>query len=339
VQNEISRGFQTSPTETILFVSIVGALILAFVVYQLRMNRGSKSPQRKKSGKSASAGGTTADESPAPGRTGNRKRDDIELSRGQHQTLERLAWFLKDPKQKDRLLHDERLLERVARQAVREGIVERADASGLLRKLGIDSRGLTTTTGSSSDLPIGTEVSFSDEEARVASGKVVSGHRGELRVQIEKNPGSVKTGSRVEVLAESKDGLYRFDSLITGRDGKDFLLQHTNRMQHVQRRQYRRRKVDIPVDVRLPGIDERTLSTRTHDVSVGGAAIRNPRKRLSTGSRVECVFETDRPTPVSVQGTVVRTSRRSKIAHVSFGPIDEKTKHRVFRLVIRAVAR
>jgi c-di-GMP-binding flagellar brake protein YcgR len=204
-----------------------------------------------------------------------------------------------------------------------------------LRKLDVDHEALTTGARSSDTIPSGSEVSISDRNLNVASGTLLLSADSGLRVRLEKGKRSLQPGTAVEVVCGGGDGLYRFHSAILQRSGKEVLLQHSHHVESVQRRKFRRRDLEVPARITLPGIDERPLDSKTHDLSIGGTALKNPKKRIMTGSMVQLVVDAGSSSPVEISGTVVRSSQRGKTIHVRFENVNEDTRHRLFRKLLR----
>jgi hypothetical protein len=323
---DISSGFQTSTTETYIFLGLLGVFFIALFFYQLyrqHANRRAAEERKKNPPK------------PILPTHSRPRRDLINLSTREQRTLDHLAWFLKDPGKPEKLIDDDHLIVRAARKGIREGIVTEAEVLRLLNKLEVNSEALTAGGKNSASIPTGAEVSISDRNLNMAVGELLlSGDEG-MQVRIEKGNRVFAIKTPVEVVCNSQDGMYRFHSAVLRSDGKQILLQHSRYVEHVQRRKYRRREVELPVEVMIPGISSKPLKTKTFDISIGGAAIKNPRKKIGTGTRVDCTVDSDGAAPITVPGTALRTSRRGKIVHVSFGPVDEKTRHRLFRKLIR----
>jgi hypothetical protein len=326
---DFSTGFQTSSAEQTIFLVVLGLIVLGLIGYQIFQSRNAGKTRRKKKGSA------TDEQTPVLKRRSAPRREPGTLSRVEGRTLDHLAWFLKDPSRRDRLIDDDRLLVRVARQGIREGIVTEVEVLRLLRKLDIDHEALSAGGQSSDSIPAGAEVSISDRNLNVSIGTLLLSGPSGLRVRIEKGHRSLQTGTTVEVVCGGQEGLYRFHSVVLDRAGKEVALRHSNHIEKVQRRKYRRRALQVPAEVRMPGIDERTISTTTEDLSIGGAAIRNPRKRIITGSQVELTIVAGGTAPLTLTGLVVRASQRGKTCHVSFGSMKEEQRHRLFRTLIR----
>ncbi len=321
---DFSRGFQTSQTETILFLIVVGIVFVLLVAYQI--HRAGSQKKRRKSSPS---------KTPILRSYNRARRDMIALSMREQRTLDHLAWFLKDPARSDRLRDDERLLIRAARKGLREGIVQEPEVIQLLRRLEVSGDVLNAFDKTSQHISTHSEISISDRNLAIATGEVLLSDERGLRVVLEKGHRAISVGSAVEVVCHNAEGMYRFHSQVLSKEGKRVLLKHSNHVGHVQRRRYRRRKVERAVEITIPGIAQKPLVSRTYDLSIGGGALKNPRKRIAVGTNIDCVIDAGSAAPIIVPGLVLRTSRRGKVLHVHFGPMDEQTRHRLFRKLIQ----
>jgi c-di-GMP-binding flagellar brake protein YcgR len=317
---DFSSGFETSSTELYLFLGIVGALILILLLAQLRKPKPkkrviTKPPVLKR----------------RPPET--HFREELVLSPRESRALERLSWCLIDPKNKDQLLENQSLFLRSARRALREGMVTEADLFRLTERMGVNLNTLRANRHSSTSVPVGAQASVADREMHMATGEVLLSDDQTLRVKIQKGHSSFNRGNQVELVCNGEEGMYRFFTTVKAQEGKVLALEHSNHVEHVQRRRYRRRRVQLPVELSLRAINDRALQSKTVDLSVGGAAVRNPKKRYVTGSEVEITLSTPSGSPMALPATVVRTSKRNKVLHLRFGKLDDRQQHRLFRML------
>ncbi len=323
---DISSGFSTSTTETYIFLAILGAIFLSFLLFQ---------GLRKRSQKKAAEERRKNPQKPILRTYTHSRRDLITLSSREQRTLDHLAWFLKDPSRQDKLKEDDALLVKASRKGIREGIVGEAEVLRLLNKLEVDSEALTQGRRDTASIPTGAETSISDRNLNMAVGELLLGNDKGLSVRIDKGVQTFPVGTHVEVVCNSNEGMYRFHSTVQKRDGKTVWLQHSKHVEHVQRRKYRRREAELPVEITIPGISLKPIRTKTIDISIGGTALKNPRKRIGVGTRLDCTIDSRGAAPLTVPGTALRTSKRGKVVHVTFSSIDDKTRHRLFRKLIR----
>jgi hypothetical protein len=324
----ISSGFQTSSNETIIFLILIVSIVLLMLIAQVvRRKKMAKEAQRR-----ASSG-----KKPVLRTYSHPSRHRPNLSSREQATFDHLAWFLKDPSKPDRLFSDDTLLMRIARQGIREGVVTEVEVMRLLRRLGVDATPIQgRDRESTAILPTGAELSISTPAMAMGTGEVLLSDEKSIQTRIDKGVSHFKQGDQVDVVCYAHEGMFQFHTTVFSINGKHLNLRHTPHVRHAQRRRYRRREMGMPVRISMPGIDHKPLSSSTVDLSIGGAAVKNPRKKLALGAFIECAIETGGAAPLTVNGTVVRLSRRRKVAHVSFAQMDEKTRHRLFRRLILA---
>lgn len=320
--SDFSAGFQTSTTEVVIFLALLGFMVLGLIVYAIRqrLRRGAK---------------RTPTAAPVLRSSGRRRFEQLDLSSRDRRVYDHLVWFLKDPSRPEKLLEDEALLLRIARQSIREGIATEPEVIRLLSRLEVDTSQLRHGQKSTHSIPIHAEVSIADRELHTAVGEILSIDARGLHVHCDKGHRRMAAGNPVEVLSNSGEGLFRFQSVIGTRRGKELLLHHSNHVETIQRRQYRRRYASLPVAITMPGVDTPPLSTETVDLSIGGVAVRNPRKRLDIGTIVNVTLDAEGAAPLMLQGTVLRTTSRNRIAHIVFGRMEDAQRHRLFRRLLR----
>ena len=323
---DISSGFHTSSTETFIFLGVIVLIFVALFSNQLFRNYA----KRK-------AKGVRKKDLPPPilHTYTQPRRNAISLSSREQRTLDHMSWFLKDPTKREKLMDDDQLLLKAARRGIKEGIISETEALRLLNRLEVNGEALNVGRADSVSIPTGSEVSISDRVLNMAVGELLHSGKNSFTVLLDKGNRAFAHNTPVEVVCNGPEGMYRFHSAVMHTDGKQILLQHSRHVEHVQRRKYRRRSVELPTEIMVPGLSQKAIRTKTLDISIGGAALKNPRRKMGVGTRVDCTVDSDGATPIIVRGTVLRTSKRGKIVHVVFGPIDEKTRHRLFRKLIR----
>ena len=255
----------------------------------------------------------------------------LDLSPELERIFSRLGWLLKNPAQRGRLLDDQALFLKAARRALREGIASETQLLALARRAGFDLREIDSDAMSTLKLAAGVEISVADDQYNSGAGSIVMVHPETLRVRLRRGQTEFRAGTALDAVCNSNRGMYQFRTVVRGTGGHTLHLEHTSDVQQVQRREHRRHDIEVPVELRHP--DGTTHRTRTTDLSIGGAALRNPRRAFNTGSRV--VVQADgHGSRISIPATVVRVSRGGKILHLRFGEISEATRHRLFRTIM-----
>lgn len=322
----ISSGFQTTSNEVLVFLILLGLIVVGLMISQVLRRRAAAKAAKKRA---------ASPKKPILRSYSHPSRNEPVLAPREQSTLDHLAWLLKDPSRSDKLLQDDALLLRTARQGIREGIVTEMETMRLLRKLRVDVTPLDQKQAVASNvIPTGAEVSLSSPSMAMGTGELLLSTESALQMRIDKGAQYFKAGDPVDAICHSPEGMHQFHTTVLSVKGKNVALRHTPHVRHAQRRRFRRRELGVPLQITLPGTGFRPLSSVTVDLSIGGMALKNPKKKLAEGAYLECTIASRGSTPLVVKGTVIRLSRRRKIAHVTFSPMDEKTRHRLFRRLI-----
>ena len=270
---------------------------------------------------------------PALGKPGHR------LSAEDDRILGRLGWLLNNPRNRHRLLDDSTLFLKAARRAIREGIATERELVDFARRVGLSVDRISSDAMSTLKLASGVEVSVADDAMNSGAGTVAAVHGDSLRIRLRRGYTGFGYGTRLDVVCNSNQGLFRFSSVVKDTSGKVLHLEHTDQIEHVQRREHRRHAIEIPVELAAGG--GVLYSSRTTDLSIGGAAVKNPKQARARGR----AFATGAHLTVRVDyngsqealpGTVVRTSHGTRLLHVQFDELAEATRHKLFRTIMNA---
>lgn len=258
------------------------------------------------------------------------------LSAYDRDVLGRLAWLFRSPANAHKITSDEDAFLKAARRALAEGIATLDELRTLARHLGFDPHKLGEGGLSTLKLGSGIEISVADSAMNSGAGEITTNLPSALKVRLRSGQTSFKPGRTVDVICKGRDGLYRFETTVQAQEGRRLLLDHTSDLERVQRRKHRRRQMRMPVEIRVGSV---AAATRTEDISIGGSAVRNPRKRFGPGQRLSCAFNFGGSETISIPATVVRTSRGNSLLHLRFTNVEDGTRHRLFRAIMKASAK
>lgn len=306
-------------TDIILMSGLVGIVILLLVTMAVHRNRQMKAAASRR-----------------PRGTGDSERllpPGIRLSALEEQVLSRIGWLFRNPGRAHRILTDSGLFLQAARRALREGLATERELLGLARKAGFSFDRISPDAMSTLKIPAGVEVSVADGSMKSGAGSIVTNHPDALRVRLKIGNTHFRIGTRLDVVCNSSRGLYRFSSLVVGANGKTLDLSHTDEIESVQRRKHERHGVQLPAEIRTG--NGSSLQTKTSDVSIGGAAVRNPNRTFTAGDRVTVAIEHDSKR-ITIPAIAVRVSRGGRILHLQFERPSESVRHRLFRMIMAA---
>ncbi len=319
----IRSGFQTSQEDVILFLIIISALLALLIGGQFivkYIHRGRVQGKRK-SESSVKKQPVNAKYRATMSQFNNRDRE----------TIHRMAWFLKRPERISVLLENPELFHKAAQRAIHEGLISADAAYKVSRSAGIPLPSIDHRRHTTRDLSLNQPVIITNSALEQLRGTITNSNKQGLEVKIAARSFNLSPGNSVSATGSTREGYYQFSSMVVSRYGRVVLIGHTKNLQFLQRRQYRRRRASLAVQVSAPDFRIAPFDTKTVDISIGGVAIIDRHRVLSETISVNMVFGGEGKKALSVVGTVVRRSKNGKVAHIRFTTISEETRFRLFR--------
>ena len=315
--DSVSRGFQQTPLEILLFFFIVFVLLTIFVIVFFVWKR------------------------MANREIGRRSREilghllgRLDLSDGETALLGRLALYLDPGESEHALLVSHRVFSACARKLRQSEEVSESLLTGLRVKIG-----LATDTqhaevpGSSSELPEGSPVLLIAAAGVRFGGTIVA--QGPLATSVKLSPADSLPGKgvRVSLYFHNAAGIYSFLTRIISLTKDVVQVEQSSAIKfHQPRRKFFRRKESLPVFLRVAAAPEVPHETTLIDLSAGGASLRNPRVLLKGGDILELSFSPETGKHVLV-ARVLRVSKLGKVAHLKFEPLPETERKRIMTFV------
>lgn len=249
----------------------------------------------------------------------------------ERQLLNRLTRYLKDPAKAYVLLDNQGLFDAVVRQALADGVMDEDAAAALRVKLGFAAQRTGSRVTSSTEFPAGAALLLlrqngnSPVPARVREQKPDA-----LRLQLRLVNAVLPPGETVEVVYHDASGVYRFTSQVIASEHDVAAVAHSERLECVQRRQFYRAPLQLPVYVQPAMKKEPAVVSHFYDLGGGGASIANPNQRFRRGDQVVLSFHPDSQESLRTIGRVVRTSKRNSVAHISFENLTQEAQDRLY---------
>jgi c-di-GMP-binding flagellar brake protein YcgR len=262
--------------------------------------------------------------------------EQFSLAPSDEDAIETMSRYLNAPERKYLLLVSQGIFNSCAERALEAEEVSEQQISALRVKLGFAGRQTTKPPASTTEIPSGSAVLLHQKGEYSVRGRVVEHEPTALLVELDEGAREFTYGSPVTVLHQTNAGIFAFESVVEGRDGVVLRLAHDEEPKRMQRRQYYRGQIDLPVYIRPTGSRKEPLQSRFIDVGGGGASIQNPSSKLGKGADLELTFHPDSDAPLNLHGRVVRTSEQGKVLHVKFEKLRESTRDKIFRLLFRA---
>ncbi|MFP4205245.1 MAG: flagellar brake protein [Spirochaetota bacterium] len=313
------RGFAAQPAEIVLVIVLVllfvGGLTVVFIVWSRREAR-----RRRERAEQLY----------------RHQLERFDLTPEETWAIETMARHLHAPERKYVLLTAQGMYNSCAERALAEDELTEEQVAALRVKLGFAGKQTTKPPNSTSEIPTGAAVLLHQHGESAVRGRVVAHEPGAVVVQLDEGEREFRGGSAVTVLYQTNAGIFSFESTVRGRDGVMLRIAHDEDPNRIQRRQYYRKSVELPVFVRPTGSEKAPLATRFIDIGGGGASLQNPSSKFGRGTELELTFHPDSHAPLNLQGRVVRTSERGRVLHVAFEKLREPTRDKLFRLLFKA---
>jgi hypothetical protein len=314
--DSVSRGFQQTPLEILLFFFIVFTLLTIFVIFFLVRRR------------------------TANLETGRRSREILErllgrldLSDGETALLGRLALYLDPGESQHALLVSHRVFSACARKLRQSEEVSESLLTALRVKVGLTDTQPAEVPGSSSKLPEGSPILLVAAAGARFRGTIMVQGRRAMSVKLSPGDPFPGKGVRFSLFFHNAAGIYSFPARIVSLTKDVVQVEQSSAITfHQPRRKYFRRKQSLPVFVRPADSLEVPHASTLIDVSAGGASLQNPLQLLKKGDCLELSFSPETGKHVLV-ARVVRVSKLGKVAHVKFEPLSETERKRIMTFV------
>ncbi len=320
ILTEMSEGFARNPIEIALFsVLIIGIVVAVMLLYRRQLRTGRE--QRLRHSQQIFLRNV---------RERKLRLDEISL-------LESMTGYLKSPDLKHLLVENQGTFNSCAAKLLESGGAVSSEIAALRLKLGFRPR--------SPEQPFHSTAQLFENLPVIVVQKGRQGCRGRIdRVEphilgIEVGDGSIplKRGLPVQVYFQTPSGRFMFSTRIR-KVGKGYAeVVHSERIKRLQRRQFYRKKIMLPIYVKRAGLEEPTQLTTLIDLGGGGASIANRELNCEAGERVSLSLIAPKKERIDIAGVVLRVSRGGKIAHVQFDHILETDRDRIMNILFRPV--
>jgi c-di-GMP-binding flagellar brake protein YcgR len=320
ILTEMSEGFAKKPLEIAFFSVLVIGIVVAVMLLYRRQLRSGREQRLRYSRKIFS-------------RTVRERKLLIE----EVSLLESMAGYLKSPDLKHLLVENERTFNTCAAKLLESGGALSSEIAALRLKLGFRPR--------SPEQPFYSTAQLFEDLPVIVVQKGRQGCRGRVdRIEphllgIEVGDGSIplKRGLPLQVYFQTPSGRFMFSTRIR-KVGRGYVeVVHAERIKRLQRRQFYRKKIMLPVYVKRAGLAERTQLTTLIDLGGGGASIANRELQCEAGERVSLSLLPPAKERIDMVGVVLRVSRGGKIAHIRFDHILEADRDRIMNILFRPV--
>jgi hypothetical protein len=241
--------------------------------------------------------------------------------------IDALSRYLKDPRKRYLVVTNSNAYFATLRSARSSGSENLECEKRLREKLGFRASPELTRVRTTRDLAEGSSVVFqSSDGARVSA--VVTEQSQARFTAVVKKPIHMKQTA----LLYCQDGrdVLAFSVSVEALNGLTITMRHSQKVTRSQRRDYFRKRVAMPVEIRVSG--QTHLDSVIVDLGGGGASLLGPAKRLTRGDDVELVFRPD-GADWNVVGEVVRTSKGGTVSHIRFGHVSQAERDQLVGII------
>lgn len=256
------------------------------------------------------------------------------LEPGQVALVEKLAAHVPDPLRRHELLTNARVFQVAAERALRAGGVSEEGLAALRVTLAFKTQDAERTVFSTAQLAVELPLIVEQEKVRRFRARIENVEPGHIAILTEDGEIPPAVGSHLQVYFKKEAGVFTFPSRVISLEGSRARITHSEKIGRYQKRAYYRRKLNMPVMVRVAGSEEKKTAYRFLDLGGGGASIVNPDLRFRPGDDIEITFSPGTEEPIELIGEVVRLSDAGKTMHVSFGPMREAMRDRIIGFIL-----
>jgi c-di-GMP-binding flagellar brake protein YcgR len=318
ILTEMAAGLARSPLEIAIFAVLVLSIIAALVVLNRRQVRKAR---EEAVGRSQRMFGQLV-----------RKR---RLGYSDVSILESLSTYLADSSQKHQVLENQNIFNTCARKLMVAGHATGTEIAALRLKLGFRSRAPEQVFQSSAQLHEGIPVVVVQREKKGCRGKIDAVQPQMLGITLDDECDPFKRNHQVRVYFQTPAGRFAFSTKVRRIGRGRVELFHSESIKRLQRRQFYRKKLMLPVYVRHAGVQEQAVPTTIIDLGGGGASLANEDMRFNVGDRISLSVFPASQDKINVTGGVIRISKDGKVAHVEFDHMMESNRDRIMGFLFK----
>ena len=343
--DNIAQGFQKSPLEAAISILIIALLIAVPVV--LFLHKQKKDRNRKTDRARAVFDAYAAKKNLSEGDRDLLRKMCRHVSKGELELLDLATKPASFNAAAKRLMG-----------AGDSGRVNDAMIARLRIKLGLVHSGSQGILHSTAEFYQGMPLQLAVESGRKMVGKVQEVQPDGFMLQV---PERLAKGARVELRVRRPTGLYSLTTYVIGKRGNGYQLQHSERVERVQKRRFFRKVLRLPVLLAINDSSGATndssgaindsagaindssgatnvssigvFKTRLIDLSAGGAKIRNPGVGTSAGDVIHLKIFPGKAEPIKLKSRVTRVSPDGASLSVAFDLLKDSTRDQIMKLV------
>jgi hypothetical protein len=266
------------------------------------------------------------------------KITELKLNTEELQILEKLAHLIPGgAKVKHHLVLKASVFNGAVKKLLNEEEPRSALISSLRLKLGFvlwDNEGPVHSTA---ELPKGTRLYIFPQYGMEFYTRIIHQTPFSLIVRKEDKETKLPPMGWILVFFERANGVFSFTTMVKKVEQNSILhLAHSEKIIRNQHRRYYRKKIALPVKVKLWRSPEPFKQSTIIDLSGGGVSLANPGGTYKLGDRLTLHFILPSGKKVAVNGKVVRFSQFKHLLHVNFEPMDEFLRDNIIGCILNS---
>ncbi len=263
---------------------------------------------------------------------------ELKISKGEKDIIERLSRFLRKPEKKYLLLLNPNVFHSTLNK-LRELILKDKKQFlddrilfSLERKLKFNTISKFSELDSTYDLPNEMSVYVIFNKDQKISGKIKNTEEA-INVIIKNSIIDIIEGQKAAIYTNNYSGIYVFYTKLNKIDNNQLSFEHSFKMKALQRRDFFRKNILLPVIIEKTGENNKPVKTVLYDISGGGASFDNTNLGLKAHDDIKISFPDNNLLTLRLNAEVIRCSRDGKISHVKFNHLKDSAQDRIIRLI------
>jgi hypothetical protein len=253
-----------------------------------------------------------------------------DLTQREVHLVDRMSQYLKDPRKKYLLLINQQTFLACFHTFKQAETFPKEEMLSLLTKLGFRFHDKHRHPKSSRDLNPGTPAVLLTSKDKTYNGHVARQMDNSVVFFLPEPPRIIDLEGPLQLIVHDFSGLFEFDTHLQKISGSDCLLAHSDQVKKIQRREYYRKKLTIPIHIRKEGFPEdMDDQTQILDLSLGGMSVVNPERKYRAGDDISLYFYKGAHSVFHLYGEVIRVTNNRKILHIKFGHFNSNEQDRI----------
>jgi c-di-GMP-binding flagellar brake protein YcgR len=318
---EIAKGFVHSPLEIALFILLVLSILSIFLtVYRVQLHRIKEERAKRWMELYTHICSAKA------------------LNSSERLLLEQLSQYLKIAGEKNLLFENCSIFNFCVRKLQKDTHISSTVLSSLRCKLGFKRESPEQILHSSAELVTNVPVyiSLADRvqsagDCIQAGGIITKVNPDSISILVQKYHRLPEDGASLRVYVLKPSGVFSFQSRVLKRDGSTLHVNHSEHIKRLQRRTFYRKKLRLPVYVKIAGSEVRPVRTTLKDLGGGGASFISTGQGFLENDDITLFLFPPSSGRMVLSCKVVWVSEGGKTIHVAFGGIPESSRDRIIR--------